>query len=370
MAIATTGPLALKLTIRAEELVKSPSLPETDVSTREISESAGFDQPDAFSEFYGYSSAILPTMASIRKSGGPNDNYFAAAATPATSGFVALTSRGFYMGTDSRGPQYNTRYQVDTSNSLGEFSKGFGGLSGGTTYYVWGYVQNIIGEAYTSRLAVATLPAIPLSDATNQWIQIEGTMRQFLYQSGKNPTMDNSYWSEFAWDNYWYGYMDTYHVHGLQYLHPYYGWVNAGNINISATYQRYGYDGQNGTYGNTAERGDAYTRLKRANGAATRHRRYGDYRLDLHIGSSCCQNVGWSGEFLNDYITYISGNSPYEKDISHPDYCYSCSLSGQIYGNAPDRYYSTSIVRYQTQSLQSQYTSLRLRTVYNSYWYY
>ena len=65
MAIATTGPLALNLTIRAEELVKNSSLPATDISTREISESAGFVEPDAFSEFYGYSSAILPTMGAI-----------------------------------------------------------------------------------------------------------------------------------------------------------------------------------------------------------------------------------------------------------------------------------------------------------------
>ena len=59
MALPSTGPLALFLNIRAEERIKNSSLPATDVSTREISESAGFAEPDAFSEFYGYSSACF-----------------------------------------------------------------------------------------------------------------------------------------------------------------------------------------------------------------------------------------------------------------------------------------------------------------------
>lgn len=214
MALQTTGPLALSLDIRTEELIKNPSLPSTDVSMREISESAGFNEPDAISEFYGYSSAILPTMASIRVSGGPNDTYMAFAATPATNGFVAITSRGFYFGTDSRGPQYNTRYQVDTSNSLGEFSKGFSGLASSRTYYCWGYVQNQIGEGYTSRGAAATLPAIPLSAHSGSY---NGTMGMEVY--GESWTSGVNL---YGWGN---------RGVGQYYLHPYYGWVSIGELN-------------------------------------------------------------------------------------------------------------------------------------------
>ena len=213
MALPSTGPLALFLNIRAEERIKNSSLPATDVSTREISESAGFAEPDAFSEFYGYSSAILPTMASIRVSGGPNDSYIAFAATPATNGFVAITSRGFYFGTDYRGPQYNTRYQVDTSNSLGEFSRGFGGLSASVTYYCWGYVQNQIGEGYTSRGAAATLPAIPISDYDQTY---SGSVSMNIYGES---------WS--GGDYYGWGNRGI----GHYYLHPYYGWVAVGETN-------------------------------------------------------------------------------------------------------------------------------------------
>ena len=214
MALPTTGPLALSLDIRTEELIKNPSLPEDNVSMREISESAGFNEPDAISEFYGYSSAILPTMASIRVSGGPNDTYIAFAATPATNGFVAITSRGFYFGTDSRGPQYNTRYQVDTSNSLAEFSKGFGSLSSSRTYYCWGYVQNQIGEGYTTRGAATTLPAIPISDYTQSY---SGSVYMNIY--GQNWTSTANY---YGWGNRGFG---------NYYLHPYYGWVAVAETN-------------------------------------------------------------------------------------------------------------------------------------------
>jgi hypothetical protein len=213
MALPSTGPLALSLNIRAEESIKNSSLPTTDVSTRQISESAGFAEPDAFSEFYGYSSAVLPTMASIRVSGGPNDSYIAFAATPATNGFVAITSRGFYFGTDYRGPQYNTRYQVDTSNSLGEFSRGFGGLSASVTYYCWGYVQNQIGEAYTARGAAATLPAIALSGYGQSY---SGNWGLDIY--GEDWTGTEMY----GWGN---------RGIGQYYLHPYYGWVSIGELN-------------------------------------------------------------------------------------------------------------------------------------------
>ena len=213
MALPSTGPLALSLDIRTEELIKNPALPADDVSMREISDSAGFSEPDAMSDFYGYSSAVLPTMAGIRVSGGPNDNYMAFAATPATNGFVAITSRGFYFGTDSRGPQYNTRYQVDTSNSLGEFSKGFGGLSASRTYYCWGYVQNQIGEAYTARGAAATLPTIALSGYNQSY---SGTWGINIY--GESWNGDTRY----GWGN---------RGVGQYYLHPYYGWVSIGELN-------------------------------------------------------------------------------------------------------------------------------------------
>jgi len=246
MALQNTGPLALSLDIRTEELIKNPGLPSDDVSLREISDSAGFSEPDAMSEFYGYSSAILPTMASIRLSGGPNDSYMAFAATPATNGFVAITSRGFYFGTDSRGPQYNTRYQVDTSNSLGEFSKGFGGLSASRTYYCWGYVQNQIGEAYTSRAAATTLPAVPISAASSTYsggwsIDVYG--QQWLDDNGS--AMNPYGWGSRGIAKY--------------YLHPYYGWVDQGS---AASFPTNDYHGLYKYFGNLSRANNTHTQVR------------------------------------------------------------------------------------------------------------
>ena len=303
MAIASTGPLALKLTIRAEELIKSPSIPATDISTRNISDLAGFSEPDAFSEFYGYSSAILPTMASIRVSGGPNDSYIAFAATPATNGFVALTSRGFYFGTDYRGPQYNTRYQVDTSNSLGEFSKGFSGLAGSTTYYCWGYVQNQIGEAYTARSQGTTQRVIPIGTGQGSYLQLMGPkgMRdvQYFYtgiegsdiytfkQAAENSSA-MSYFGCMYLDSNQQAYLD------MAYLHPYYGWTSNGGVyaNRYDNIQRCSYESNwNGPYGWGAENHTFYGSftMKRADNAPTRQRN------QMHIDNYFSRNGGYGG---------------------------------------------------------------------------
>ena len=325
MALPSTGPLALSLDIRTEELIKNPALPADDVSMREISDSAGFSEPDAISEFYGYSSAILPTMASIRLSGGPNDNSMSFAATPATNGFVAITSRGFYFGTDSRGPQYNTRYQVDTSNSLGEFSKGFGGLSASRTYYCWGYVQNQIGEGYTSRGAAATLAAIPTAPAPSTYSGYFGvtTYGQEWYQNGS--AMNPYGWGSRGVAKY--------------YLHPYYGWVDQGSVSALPV-------------NNTQTLGKYYGNLLKANGTHTqiRQRFFNYYYAETGWGNS---NTGKFWDYLYGDGYYMSnssgptssgnGGSGQLLQLSNPYYNYGWNLPGdsstwyKIYQmNSPD----------------------------------
>ena len=281
MALPSTGPLALSLDIRSEELIKNSALPADDVSLREISDSAGFSEPDAMSEFYGYSSAVLPTMASIRLSGGPNDNYMAFAATPATNGFVAITSRGFYFGTDSRGPQYNTRYQVDTSNSLGEFSKGFGSLSASRTYYCWGYVQNQIGEGYTSRAAATTLVAIPVSPAPSTYSGYFAAnyYNQQYYDNGSAT-------SGYGWGS-----------RGIAkyYLHPYYGWVDQGS---TTAFPVSGEQAIGRNFGNLSKVNNTHTQV--------RNRIYNYYYSETPWGYSNRARF-WDYFYNNDY--YMSNSS-------------------------------------------------------------
>jgi hypothetical protein len=378
MAIASTGPLALKLTIRAEELIKNSSLPPTDVSTREISESAGFSEPDAFSEFYGYSSAILPTMASIRVSGGPNDSYIAFAATPATNGFVAITSRGFYFGTDYRGPQYNTRYQVDTSNSLGEFSRGFGGLAGSTTYYCWGYVQNQIGEAYTARSQGTTQRVIPISGSNEGsfYGSAEGPMYMPQYHGGTagktSPELKTEISSQRSCSD-WGGYYFLQQFYARQfYLHPYYGWVsNAGNDFEWVTYANWRYD-DNG-WGNATHQTGWYGNMKIADGGATRQRKVlhavNNVTADNCSGTAYIDFGGW---FMYSDISYsgIGSHQTFTKEETSDLTGYGVSnyIGGSWQGGyAP--YSSWGRYLYANSTMYSYYSGYYLFAYGNEYWY-
>lgn len=375
MAIAETGPLALKLTIRAEELVKTPSLPEVDVSTREISESAGFDEPDAFSEFYGYSSAILPTMASARNST-PNDNYFAIYATPATNGFVPITSRGFYFGTDSRGPTYNTRYQVDTSNSLGEFSKGMGGLAANRTYYYWGYVQNQIGEGYTARYSARTLPAIAINNfsSNSNQMYLNGMHDWFFYSGGWGDGNSILNKSEWGWDNRFYITTEAWHYAGFQYNHPYYGWVNAGSYSNRVYYEAYrnfyGSGDNYWEYGAMPRYASWNVTLKNAPNA-TRHRRFHDMRLQQNYGESCCTTFTLgSGTVFDHDISYMNANNSATTDQSTGHYCYSCTQYFTEYPSyGSSIYYGKAMTAYNAIKHNSQYSSMRMRYLANWYGY-
>jgi len=383
MAIATTGPLALNLTIRTEELIKNSSLPATDISTREISESAGFVEPDAFSEFYGYSSAVLPTMASIRLRGGPNDNYFNVGATPATNGFVAITSRGFYMGTDSRGPQYNTRYQVDTSNSLGEFNKSFGGLAGSRTYYIWGYVQNQIGEGYTSRFAVATLRTIPVSNTRegNFYGSAQGPMYMPIYHGGNAGKIDTelhevikSQRSCSDWGNH--QFLQRFYAR-MSYLHPYYGWVsNAGSDVEWVSYTSW----RNTPSGwGTAQSGHNigwYGTLKIADGAATRQRKYihALNNVDTYGCSGNAASIDFGGWFVYTDMSYsgISSTNSFtvEKAQNFNGYGVSNSYYSSYWnGGTYAPYYDFGRIEYGISYMNSYSSGYYLGITGTQYWY-
>lgn len=387
MALAGTGPLALKLTIRTEELIKNPSLPETDVSIREISESAGFDEPDAFSEFYGYSSAILPTMASIRVSGGPGDSSIAFAATPATNGFVAITSRGFYFGTDSRGPQYNTRYQVDTSNSLGEFSKNFTGLAGSRTYYCWGYVQNQIGEGYTSRGAATTLRQIPITTSEGSYAYLVGPKANVTecfyscvegwdinrFKTDAESSSAMSYFGCMYLDVNQRVYMD------YAYLHPYYGWTGNGGryANRYDNVRKCTYDsGWQGPYGwgEANHRFDGNFTMKKPDNGATRQRN------QMHTDTYASRNGGYGG-VINSQIQggwfrrqagYFGSHNQYTKSGSvYYSQNYGSSFSqyhsGESGGYAP--YYDWYIYIYGQMNFNNQYSQVRINNDHVGYFY-
>ena len=224
------------------------------------------------------------------------------AATPATNGYVAITSRGFYFGTDSRGPTYNTRYQVDTSNSLGEFSKNFTGLSGSRTYYCWGYVQNLIGEGYTSRGAATTLRTIPITTSAGSYFSLQGpralvggcfytcTHEGFNMEKFKEFTDQSNAVTYF---NCMYLDMDQRAYLDYAYLHPYYGWTGNGGVyahrydssnkcSYRPTWSTYGWGATNHSI-------DSTFTMKKPDNAVTRQRN------QMHTDQYITRNGGYVG---------------------------------------------------------------------------
>ena len=215
MALPASGPLALYVDIRAEEISKEPNLSVDDFGLREVSLSAGFTQPDHMSEFYGYSSVMPITFTANPVELSKNDVSINVRQNANTfdNGNGTISSRGFYFGTSTNRAS-NTRYQVDTSNSLGQFDKGWGSLSGGTTYRIWAYVENEVGESYSSMVSITTLPAVSLNVTANV-----GT--QFYIDGYTSSAVHNWSWGDLRGQH--------------QYEHPYYGMTTTGNRGYSAS---------------------------------------------------------------------------------------------------------------------------------------
>ena len=127
----------------------------TNVSLGALATEAGFDTPpDAMREFYGYVSAVVPSVTtnletSLTFSG------FTANGNVTSDGDATITERGFYMGTDAGTATNNTKYTV--SGTTGTFSRVFTSLTSSTTYYFWAFATNEIGTTIGSRVSVTIL---------------------------------------------------------------------------------------------------------------------------------------------------------------------------------------------------------------------
>jgi len=270
MALQTSGPIALFLEIRAEEIVKTPSLSATDFGLREVSAAAGFTEPDLMSEFYGYSSVtpIVWTAAPVEVSKNDISINVRQNANTYNQGNGTITSKGFYYGT-STNIASATKVQVNTSNNTAEFSRNFTGLSGGTTYRFWAYAVNDVGETVSPRRDIATLPSVSITtiDSYNSTYNIYGA------------AMQPSNMSITSWGNF---YART------GYNHPYYGWTypDSANTSVQSCWQN----------GNRS--GSFTARSRKANNATTSNRR------QMGISAWTRGEVYGQGLYVSDWNPY------------------------------------------------------------------
>lgn len=307
MALQTSGPIALFLEIRAEEIVKTPGLSATDFGLREVSAAAGFTEPDLMSEFYGYSSVtpIVWTAAPIELSKNDVSINIRQNANTYDKGNGTITSKGFYYGT-STNIASATKVQVTTANDTNQFDRNFTGLSGGTTYRFWAYAINDVGETISPRRDIATLPTIPVSNV--------GSWTGGIYASG-NPWSASASYS--AYLNAW-GQATS----SSCYQHPYYGLTcpdvrsigvdglwNAGNLNYNAGFFS-----------------------RRANNTTTVNRR------ELSFYAWCGGDIYGGGSATSWQPYHLAGNNSYVSNMSSMSPYYSGNGCGNNFRDYGDGY--------------------------------
>lgn len=151
MAVPSSGQLRLRGDIALEV---DGSATGSNVSLRSLSASAGFSTPDNMSEFYGYSSAVAPSVITYNSSS-VTETSMTISGNVTSDGGASITQRGFYFGTNSSSPTNNTKYTI--GGSTGSYSLNRTSLSPGTTYYSWAFATNSQGTTYGSRVSQATI---------------------------------------------------------------------------------------------------------------------------------------------------------------------------------------------------------------------
>ena len=185
MAVTSSGELRLYADIGVEL-----SVAQSDVSLGTMSNTAGFVDPDAMSEFYGYADASAPSVTTNNISN-IGETTLTINGNITSDGGATITERGFYFGTNSSSPTSNAKYTV--GGTTGYYSNNRSGLSTSTTYYCWAFATNSVGTTYGARVQASTVaafvPAFASSGGgiTQSAITLNGCARFRWYSYYQNP---------------------------------------------------------------------------------------------------------------------------------------------------------------------------------------
>jgi len=149
MAVPSSGELRLRADIALEV---DGSATGDNVSLGTLSNTAGFTEPDAMSEFYGYTACTVPSVTTNGMTSVTVNSMTANGNVTSDNG-CSITQRGFYFGTSSN---YASNGKYSVSGTTGSFNRSFGSLASSTTYYATAYAINSEGESVGSTVATAT----------------------------------------------------------------------------------------------------------------------------------------------------------------------------------------------------------------------
>lgn len=186
MAIPSSGELKLWDTLWNQEIGGTKG----ENSLHSASIYAGFSTPDALGDFYGWSDVELPTVQT-NSATSVGSTSLTANGNVTNDGNEAVT-RGFYFGT-SNNRTSNTKYTLSGTQNEGAFSCGFTGLSFTTTYRMWAWANNSVGQANGSQVNATTTapPFTPqlatINRITMQWPTQDNNGANYLYSGYLNP---------------------------------------------------------------------------------------------------------------------------------------------------------------------------------------
>ncbi len=149
MPVPSSGELKLRADIANEV---DGSATGDNVSLGTLSNTAGFTEPDAMSEFYGYTACTVPSVTTNGMTSVTVNSMRANGNVTSDNG-CSITQRGFYFGTSSN---YASNGKYSVSGTTGSFNRSFGSLASSTTYYATAYAINSEGESVGSTVSAAT----------------------------------------------------------------------------------------------------------------------------------------------------------------------------------------------------------------------
>mgnify|MGYP003109758710 CR=1 FL=1 len=202
MPVPSSGQLRLRADIALEV---DGSDTEDNVSLGTLSNSAGFAEPDAMSDFYGYVSYTTPTISGTPSTSNVYDTTMDINSPSYTNPDGGNVTRGFYIGTSTTATN-NTFYSAGNSTATsGSFSRTHS-TSGGTTYYIWAVIRDTesparFNEVLSNMKTQTTQPAVSYSTETGSGVH----RLRAIYEHSSNPNYGSSNVKQ-EYNHVYYGY--------------------------------------------------------------------------------------------------------------------------------------------------------------------
>ena len=191
MPLPESGQLSLN-DIRAELGANT-----SNVSLGSMSNTAGFEEPDAISDFYGFSAATAPSV-STNAASGIEHFQMTLNGNVTSDGGATVTARGFYFGTNSN---YVNNLQVEVGSGTGTFSTTRTNLNANQLYYITSYATNSEGTTIGSTVTATTTALTSFSynsegSEEGSACSLEGTEDTAYHNgSGTYPDVDDRVYS-------------------------------------------------------------------------------------------------------------------------------------------------------------------------------